>query len=68
MVSYLRTQQVFDVNLDGNTIISGLDIFSQVGYAAAHDEHIPFTVKNGQLSVNGGTGTSASMHPQCWAV
>ena len=44
------------MNLDGNTIINDLDIFSKVGYAAAHDEHVPFTVKNGQLSVNGGKG------------
>jgi hypothetical protein len=46
-------QKVFDVVLNGeHTIVSELDIFSQVGRGVAHDEIIPFTVKDGTLHIN----------------
>ncbi len=34
-----------------HTVVPGLDIFSRVGKAAAHDEVVPFTVEGGQLTV-----------------
>ena len=46
--------QVFDVQLNGmHTIVESLDIFSKVGRGVAHDEIIPFTVKKGEIAVNG---------------
>lgn len=33
------------------TIIDGLDIFAKVGRGVAHDEIIPFSIKNGILRV-----------------
>ena len=46
--------QVFDVQLNSaHTIVENLDIFSKVGRGAAHDEVIPFTIKKGDLIVNG---------------
>lgn len=45
-------QKVFDVMLNGQiTIIDGLDIFAKVGRGVAHDEIIPFSIKNGILRV-----------------
>lgn len=45
-------QKVFDVTLNGQiTIIDGLDIFAKVGRGVAHDEIIPFSIKNGILRV-----------------
>ncbi len=34
-------------------MIDELDIFSKVGRATAHDEYIPFQIKNGRLLVKG---------------
>ncbi|KAL5017604.1 hypothetical protein ScPMuIL_007193 [Solemya velum] len=49
-------QKVFDVMLNGeHTVVSDLDIFSKVGRGVAHDEMIPFSVKNGKLKVQGET-------------
>ena len=46
--------QVFDIMLNGeHIIVQGLDIYDQVGRGTAHDEIIPFTVKNGELKVGG---------------
>ncbi len=43
---------MFDVVLNQqHTVVPGLDIFSRVGKAAAHDEVVPFTVEGGQLTV-----------------
>ena len=42
--------QVFDVVLNGrHTVVDGLDIYHKVGRGTAHDEIIPFTVKNGEI-------------------
>ena len=41
--------------LNGHIGISDLDIFSSVGKAAAHDEVLPFSIKDGQLNVGGET-------------
>lgn len=30
-------------------VIKDLDIYDRVGYGVAHDEYIPFSLKNGQL-------------------
>ncbi|RUS80689.1 hypothetical protein EGW08_011555 [Elysia chlorotica] len=49
-------QKVFDVVLNGeHTIVSELDIFAKVGRGVAHDEIVPFTIRNGKLKVNGET-------------
>ena len=46
--------QVFDVQLNGmHTIVESLDIFAKVGRGVAHDEIIPFSVKKGEIIVNG---------------
>lgn len=34
-------------------MIDELDIFAKVGRAAAHDEYLPFQIKNGRLVVKG---------------
>ena len=48
--------QVFDVVLNGeHTVVSELDIFAKVGRGVAHDEIVPFTIRNGKLKVNGET-------------
>ena len=36
-------------------MIHELDIFGKVGRGVAHDEIIPFSVRNGKLKVNGET-------------
>ncbi|GFO43224.1 malectin [Plakobranchus ocellatus] len=49
-------QKVFDVVLNGeHTVVSELDIFAKVGRGVAHDEIVPFTIRNGKLRVNGET-------------
>lgn len=45
--------QVFNVRLGNIDIVENLDIFGKVGRAVAHDEYIPFKVKNKKLLVNG---------------
>ena len=45
---------MFNVILNGaHTVVEELDIFGKVGRGVAHDEIIPFTVKNGRLRYNG---------------
>lgn len=45
-------QKVFDVMLNGrHTVTDGLDIYHRVGRGTAHDEVIPFSVKNGELRI-----------------
>ncbi|XP_067933534.1 malectin-like [Watersipora subatra] len=47
-------QKVFNVQLnDVHDVVKNLDIFGKVGRAVAHDEIIPFQVKNKKLIVNG---------------
>jgi len=42
--------QVFDVVLNGQiTVVDGLDIFAKVGRGVAHDEIIPFSIRDSQL-------------------
>lgn len=38
---------------DEHAVLDELDIFSKVGRMTAHDEYIPFQVKNGRLVVKG---------------
>ncbi|CAH4029652.1 malectin-A [Pieris brassicae] len=45
--------KVFDVVLNGDhTIVADLDIFDRVGRGVAHDEYIPYSIKNGKLYYN----------------
>ena len=44
---------MFNVRLGNLDIVENLDIFGKVGRAVAHDEIIPFRVKNKKLIVNG---------------
>ena len=42
--------QVFDARLNHqHMVIKDLDIYDRVGYGVAHDEYIPFSLRNGQL-------------------
>ena len=44
------------MHLNGeHVIIHELDIYGKVGRGAAHDEIIPFSVRNGKLKINGET-------------
>uniref|UniRef100_A0A7M5X643 Malectin domain-containing protein n=1 Tax=Clytia hemisphaerica TaxID=252671 RepID=A0A7M5X643_9CNID len=44
--------KVFDIRINHQHIaIKDLDIYDRVGYGVAHDEYIPFTVKNGNIRV-----------------
>ncbi|CAF1094137.1 unnamed protein product [Rotaria sp. Silwood1] len=46
--------KVFQIILnDEHSIIDELDIFEKVGRATAHDEYIPFQIKNNRLVING---------------
>jgi hypothetical protein len=46
-------EKVFDVVINNHhAVIKDLDIFSKVGRGVAHDEIIPFTVSQGQLTIN----------------
>lgn len=48
--------KVFDVTLNGeHTVVENLDIYNKVGRGVAHDEIVPFSVRNGKLKVNGET-------------
>lgn len=56
-------QKVFDVVLNGeHTIVSELDIFAKVGRGVAHDEIVPFTIRNGKLRVNEETSQIDGTH------
>ena len=44
--------QVFDVRLNHQfVVIKDLDIYDKVGYGVAHDEYVPFSIKNGKLNI-----------------
>lgn len=48
-------EKVFSVRLNGAImVVEDLDILSAVGYATAHEEYIPFTVKGNVLEARGG--------------
>ena len=51
--AHVYSLQVFDVLFNGETVVSNLDIFSHVGFATAHDEHVPFSIKDGSVVLNG---------------
>lgn len=38
-----------------HTVVENLDIYNKVGRGVAHDEIVPFSVRNGKLKVNGET-------------
>lgn len=45
--------KVFDVVLNGDhTIVADLDIYDKVGRGVAHDEYVPYSIKNGKLYYN----------------
>lgn len=46
-------QKVFDVALNGEIVIKELDIFARAGRGIAHDEVVPFKIKNRELIVAG---------------
>lgn len=46
-------QKVFDVTLNDHTVVEGLDIFSKVGRGVAHDELVPFQIRQNKLIING---------------
>jgi len=44
--------KVFDVRLNHQFLVmKDLDIYDRVGYGVAHDEYVPFSIKNGKLNV-----------------
>ncbi|NP_001080532.1 malectin-B precursor [Xenopus laevis] len=50
-------QKVFDIRVNGHTVVKDLDIFDRVGHSTAHDEIIPISIKKGKLSVQGEVST-----------
>ncbi|CAH1801628.1 unnamed protein product [Owenia fusiformis] len=48
-----NNQKVFDVQLNEQNIIKNLDIYSKVGRGVAHDEYIPFKIKNNKITISG---------------
>lgn len=45
-------QRVFSVTINGQTVISNLDIYAKVGQNAAYDVVVPVSVTNGAINVN----------------
>ncbi|KAM9331316.1 malectin [Gastrophryne carolinensis] len=50
-------QKVFDVRVNGHTVVKDLDIFDRVGHSTAHDEIVPIVIRKGKLSVQGEVST-----------
>ncbi|KAM4707523.1 malectin [Discoglossus pictus] len=50
-------QKVFDVRVNGHTVVKDLDIFDRVGHSTAHDEIIPISIRKGKLSIQGEVST-----------
>jgi len=50
-------KRVFNVAVNGSTVISNLDIYAKVGKNAAYDVTVPVSVTNGTLSVSFATVT-----------
>lgn len=51
-------QKIFDVVINGRTVVQELDIFSQVGKGAAHHEYVVFTIENHQIIFENGQKTT----------
>jgi hypothetical protein len=47
------TQKVFDVSLNDAIVVNSLDIFERVGRGVAHDEVIPFQIRQNKIIING---------------
>src|SRR5208283_2457691 len=45
-------KRIFNVSMQGQQVISNLDIFAKAGKNAAYDVSIPVTVTNGMLNIN----------------
>lgn len=45
--------KVFDVSLNDAIVIKDLDIFEKVGRGVAHDEMVPFQVRQNKIIING---------------
>jgi len=52
-------EKVFDVALGKKVVVKGLDIFSKVGKATAHDEFVEFELKDDMIYVNGEEASGA---------
>ncbi|KAM5192816.1 malectin [Mantella aurantiaca] len=50
-------QKVFDVRVNGHTVVKDLDIFDRVGHSTAHDEIVQIVIRKGKLSVQGEVST-----------
>jgi len=50
---YFRTanQKVFDVLLNDQPVVVGIDIYSKVGYGTAHDEYVSFKIQDDSLLI-----------------
>ena len=46
-------QKVFDIGLNDNVVVENLDIFAKVGRGVAHDEIVPFQIRQNKLIING---------------
>jgi hypothetical protein len=46
-------QKVFDVSLNNVIVVKDLDIFERVGRGIAHDEKVPFQVRQNKIIING---------------
>ncbi len=44
-------KRIFNVSMQGQQVITNLDIFAQVGENAAYDVTIPVSVTNGNLNI-----------------
>lgn len=52
LMQFFSFTKVFDVSLNKEIkIISNLDIFKRAGYSVAHDEFVPFSIKDNVLTV-----------------
>ncbi|XP_063674081.1 malectin-like isoform X2 [Bolinopsis microptera] len=50
---YFRSpnQKVFDIKMNNQPVIVGLDIFNKVGFGTAHDEYVPFKIHESSLLI-----------------
>ena len=46
------SQRIFDVEMEGDEVISNLDIFAQAGKYSAHDVTLPVSVSDGVLNID----------------
>ncbi|CAK9303281.1 unnamed protein product [Gordionus sp. m RMFG-2023] len=45
-------QKIFNILLNDENVVSGLDIYDRAGFCIAHDEIVPFTISRNKLLVN----------------